>query len=611
MTQAARSVFLVLVAATFGAFFLAQRLKNADPIVGDTTRGPVVSGNGDGRFDSVTFGFRLKEADTVDVQIVSSDGNVVRGIAEGRRLPATIRTNFRWDGKDDQGRVVPDGSYRPRVVLRDQGRTVTFGRSIRSDVTPTKPKVLSVGPATAPRAEYVPTGVGKPVTIQFAPQGDRPRISIWRTDTPIPQPVATSGRSLGSMSHTWSWNGEVAGKPAPEGVYVAVLESRDGAGNIGSSIPVSGKQRAPVLDFGRRLPGRAGITVRYLGVQPPSAPILAGQAAPVFVDARGADYRWTLRRLGSSRTVSSSGGKVSDSSFQLTAPADTGVYLLKVISGSHVQRVPVVVQRAVPVGRVLVVLPWLSWQGRNRVDDDGDGRANTLPSGVGIRIDRPFAGSGLPAGFSEQEAPLLTYLDRTGRDYDITTDVALLRGQGPKLDEFGGVILPGSETWLPSALGTQLRTLVQAGGTLVSYATGSLRRGVTVQGKRAFDPTTEAPTDLFGARLEQVVGQRERGSLTVRDDRVDLFQGTAGTFPEVGPREETLGVGRDAEVVASAVTEADRAVVVAASFGKGLVIRTGVADLAQKLTAPDRDDSPYAELVDRTWVLAARGRSQR
>ena len=46
---------------------------------------------------------------------------------------------------------------------------------------------------------------------------------------------------------------------------------------------------------------------------------------------------------------------------------------------------------------MLVVLPALTWQGHNPVDDNGDGLPDTLDAGVPIELDRPLA-DGLPAG---------------------------------------------------------------------------------------------------------------------------------------------------------------------------------------------------------------------
>ena len=60
-------------------------------------------------------------------------------------------------------------------------------------------------------------------------------------------------------------------------------------------------------------------------------------------------------------------------------------YELALRSGVHATSVPVVAHASRPA-RVLVVLPALTWQGYNPVDDDGDGLPNTLSSGQPIKL---------------------------------------------------------------------------------------------------------------------------------------------------------------------------------------------------------------------------------
>ena len=85
--RAAVIVFGVLVVATFAAFFVAQRLKNAPSVVqalkiatGVHQKGdpPAFSPNGDGRRERARITFRLKKADDVTVHILNADGDQVR-----------------------------------------------------------------------------------------------------------------------------------------------------------------------------------------------------------------------------------------------------------------------------------------------------------------------------------------------------------------------------------------------------------------------------------------------------------------------------------------------------------------------------------------------------
>jgi len=599
-------VFAALVVATFGAFFVAQRLKNEPTVIQNFYRTPVFSPNADGRFDRAKLTFLLKQADDVDVDVVTTSGDVVRSLAGDRTLKPYRALALRWDGTDDAGRPVPDGVYRARLTLRREGRSVVVPKGVRKDTKPPRPRVSRVGPERENAPEILPTRSGGPARIRFEAAGRRPRakVTIWRTDGEVPDRVTSSGTTpLPDDATSWDWDGTVEGRRVRPGTYLAVVESRDEAGNIGFSVPL--RDGVPRLDFGRRLPRRAGITVRYLGLQPPSNPIVAREKADVLIDARGERWRYTLRRVGEAKVIRRSRVSGTGPRLPLRAPNATGVYLLEVRTRTRKARVPIVVQASAPVGRVLVVLPWITWQGRNRLDDDGDGRPNTFEGGLGVRADRIFAGDGLPVDFAIREAPVLSFLDRTRRDYDLTTDVALARGVGPKLDEFTGALIPGDARWLPAKLGSQLRRFARGGGTVVSLGTGSLRRQVDLATvgtrQRLVRPTNATPADLFGAVLRPV--ERAPTELTVADDRIDLFAGDEGVFRGVTAYEATDRLDDDAELVADAVTTQGRPVVVAARIGRGLVVRPGIPDFPQRLTP--RPES--AALMNRLWVLLSRG----
>ena len=164
--------------------------------------------------------------------------------------------------------------------------------------------------------------------------------------------------------------------------------------------------------------------------------------------------------------------------------------------------------------KILVVLPAMTWQGQNPVDDvgsspyDGDGLPNTLTAGVPIELDRPRGANGLPAGLGDIEAALLAYLGKRPCHYDLTTDLGLAEGIGPELNSYRGVVLAGDETWLPQALAAKLREYAQGGGNVLSLGIGSLLRTVTLQNGEALHPSNAAAVDALGARPGAVVAQR-------------------------------------------------------------------------------------------------------
>jgi hypothetical protein len=594
-----RIVFALLVCATFAAFFVAQELKSTPPLVQDVTRqSPYFSPNKDGRFDRARISFRLKRTDDVTATVVDANGDDVREIVSNRRLRAKQRLRLVWDGTDERGRAVADGTYRVRVNLRRQGRAIVIPRNINKDTTPPDIRVTSIGPIKdkVPRPEVLPHEGGEPARVTFQAGGHRKEILVFRTDVRPIRPVFDTPIKIADDDTTWEWDGTRAGRKVAAGTYLVVMRARDRAGNIGSSAPIP-----PRFEYARPLAGRGGITVRYLRAQAPVAPVRAGEDVLVAVESVGANYRWSVRRVGSSG-VRKRGRGTRSRRVRFPAPGGkSGLYLFEVRMRNRRTAAPVVVQ-AVQEQPVLVVLPATTWQGLNPADDDGDGRPDTLTAGLPVRIARPYVKDGIPPQIRRNEALLLAQLDRKGRRYDLTTDVALARGEGPQLGGHRGVIVAGDARWLDGRVARRLRSFVRDGGRLLSVGTSSLRRSIELTPRgRAIAPTLPTARDLFGARLRPVVVTGAPISLVNVSDDIDLFAGTSGQFGGVEAFEQTLDVRGGASAIAAAAATQDgaRQVIVAARFGKGLVIRPGMPDFSARL----QDSPELAELLDRIWTL--------
>ena len=602
MTRLVAGVFGVLVVATFGAFFLAQRLKNSPPVVGEIGVFPFFSPNNDGRFEKARVTFRPKETDDISVAVLDHSGDEVRGLLDNRHVHAGELVRLLWDGRTDDGRRAPDGRYRYRITLRHQGRSVKLATSVRLDTTPPHPRVTSVGPHHEFGPEILPQPDGSDAVVHLQATGAKPVVRVFKTG-PGPTRLVREDDSLPNGAKEWHWNGTTqSGRPVSPGTYVVTIETRDQAGNRGFSVPLDG-HGLPVTTYATKLPGHGGITVRYLGALPPYLPTTAGDELQVAVDARSQPWRWSLRRVGTNQATPSR--RKTSARVRLHAPGkESGVYLMRVSTATHTTTVPIPIQSR-DQHRVLVVLPVMTWQGRNSVDDDGDGLPNLLDRGVGVKLGRVYAADGLPAGFATRDAPLLAWLDRNHHRYDITTDVALALNRGPRLQGHTGVILPSDVRWLPRALQQRLRRFVRDGGSLATFGIDSLRRQVSISRRqRLIDPTPAATTDPFGARLHQPERLDPPSKMVVKNDDIDFFAGTAGAFGPFTSIQEADSLG--AEPVASAVTEeppASLPVIAASRLGKGLVFRFPLPELPAKAAAGDPDTDA---LLNRTWTLLSR-----
>jgi len=595
VTRAAKVVFALLVCATFAAFFVAQRVKATPAIIVHFRVARICSPNGDGIRDGCPISFRLKKTDDVTLRVIDSRGDPVRTLASNSPLAAYHRFRVSWDGRDDAGRRVPDGPYRYRLNLRRQGRSLVLPTVQVVDTTPPVPHVTAIGPESA-TPQIFPDPEGRPLTIHVATPtvGAPTTVAIYRTD---PRPALVAQLPALHGPGTATWNGTVNGAPAPPGTYVVGLSTRDFAGNLGTSpgpLPPRGA-------YGQTLPGHAGITIRRLAVQPPLEPIIAGEKVTFGVDARRRPYTWDVRRVGRGRPRMRGQGRTAR--LQLRAPRGvSGAYVLDVQSAGQRTAVPFAVQ-AVSHRPVLVVLPAILWQGSNPVDDDGDGLPNTLWRGVGVLRSRVFA-NGIPNGFNKRISPLLKFLDDKGDSYDLTTDLALAAGDGPQPAGHKGVILAGDERWLPARAQVALRQYVSEGGRVASFGVDSLRRQVRLTAARIVDPTTPAPTDTFGFTLGALVTKPV--TLTNLVDKINLFGGDVfggtGQFERYRVYEPVDGLPSGAKTLASAVTPAEKPVIVAAQVGRGMVIHIGLPGLTARLGHPGNETA----LVARTWSVISR-----
>lgn len=513
--------FAALVAATVGAFFVTQHLKSSTPFYAGSPRpnpqwiNPRSGGSCDGvshRGTKISF-YLLHRADNVDVYVVDDTGAIVRTLASDRHMRIRVRSLFRWNGRTDSGRVAPDGVYHFRVALRQQGRTVQLDApAVHVDTIPPRPRVISVSPALIPQDN-------RPVRIRYrGPGRGVGTLMIYRTDGPGSPQLVDSFTTNPHVPSTW--DGDVGGRPVRAGTYLVGLQVIDKACNVGrfptTLPPVPGTTR------------HAGVTVRYLAAQPPMAPVTAGQRALVWVDSRQRPYSWTLTRVGARKPVGHGTDHAVALHVRLPRALGAGLYELALRSGPHRTTVPLVAHAATSGPHVLVVLPALTWQGLNPVDDDGDGIPDTLTNGGPIRLTRPLA-NGLPPGFAD-EAALLAYLDHAHLPYDLTTDIGVVAGVGPELSGHTGVVLAGSQRWTATSLGTGLRNFVAHGGSLASIGVDTLRAGVRVVGKVASGPSGLAATDLFGIEAASVVA-RSQDLITVIRDGLHIFTATSGAFP--------------------------------------------------------------------------------
>ena len=597
MTRTARIVFALLVVATLGAFVVTQKLKSSPPLIVRPHVAVVFSPVSDEKERRAKISFWLDRADDVAISIVDDEGRIIDTVADGVSVPRKVRKTWFWDGRTRDGAIAPDGYYRVRVALLRQGRTADLPDiEIGLDTKPPKPRVVSITPEGRAGPAFLPQRDVDAVTIAVrGTEGRKADLVIWRTDVTPARALETI--PLAARQASAAWDGTIGGRPAPAGTYLIGIRVADRSGNFGTFPaqlpPRSGDVR-----------GRAGVTVRYLAAAPPPRPVVAGRRTTVLVDARGRRYTWALRRLGEPQVLAR--GRGSDYRLRLRAPrGQAGLHVLTIATRRHRTRIPLVVSAPVD-RRVLVILPALTWEGLNPVDDDGDGMPNLL-TGSGrdgsVRLGRPLA-NGMPASVAHQEGALLRFLDANLMRYELTTDAALAAGKGPPLDGYRGTVFAGDSRWITPQLRRMLRRRVEEGGRVWSLGTDSLRTGTRLRDGVLSPPGPSAATDALGARPRQPLVEAQPGepfTLMIFEDG-PIFAETGGSFSGYDRYEALASIIPDAERTAAAGPDADTPVIASWRLGEGFAVHTGLPQLAQ--LAVDGDVGA-AELIRSIWATLA------
>lgn len=137
-------VVLALLGCTAAAFAVTESLKlERSPISKTQVSKWIAPDSLSNR--TAAIGFLLRKPDRLTVEIVNGSGNVVRTLARGKAARAGTQ-QFAWDGRDDAHEVVPDGTYRPRIHLAREHRTILMPNPIRMDATPPVIRLVSVTP---------------------------------------------------------------------------------------------------------------------------------------------------------------------------------------------------------------------------------------------------------------------------------------------------------------------------------------------------------------------------------------------------------------------------------------------------------------------------------
>jgi hypothetical protein len=306
------AIVLALLAVTAVAFVATQRQKLEPSPVGRIVVDPVLSPvcKCDKRTATIVIG--LRRADTVTLDLVSNTGKRVRTLIDSERYKAKSAVSVEWDGRDDDGRIVPDASYRPRLSLESGARSFVLRNPIQLDTRAPEMTVTRVSPKV-----FSPDGDGRNDQVIVRYRVDEPAHGILRVDG-----VRVVYTRFQPLEGAMKWTGKrKGGRSVPAGVHRLVAAAVDDAGNVG---------KAPRPIF---------VTIRYIELARTTIPVVARTRFGVRVTTDAKTFRW---RFAGRTGVGKPGLLI------LRAPRE-GRYLLFVEANKHGARARVVVRpRQVP-----------------------------------------------------------------------------------------------------------------------------------------------------------------------------------------------------------------------------------------------------------------------
>ena len=295
---------IALLGGTAAAFAVTQGLKiEPSPILAPRIA-KVFSPVCDCQTRVAGIQFKLRKPDRVRLEIVGHDGRVVRTLVSGKRLRSG-KVSYTWNGRDDQGRFVPQGVYKPRVHLAGRHRTIDLPNEMRVDTTAPRVQIVSVKPSP-----FSPDGDGRAdaVAVRYALSERAHAILLVDGRRTIFTRRQVPNGSVG-------WNGRLNGR-VRVGTYTLRLAAQDLAGNV--SAPTRGVK----------------VRLRYVELARTVIRAKAGTLFGVRVSADGR-VRWRLgTRSGTARPAL----------LVLRAPAQAGRVQLVVSVGDHRARATVVVE---------------------------------------------------------------------------------------------------------------------------------------------------------------------------------------------------------------------------------------------------------------------------
>ena len=241
------AAIVALFVLALAVFVLPFAFPTPPPVVTRFNATLLFSPDGDGRREDAKVNVRLSQPAEVTIEIQEDGETVRRLITDQREAGRWVRES--WDGRDDAGRRVADGTYAIKLRARAGRKQFNTTRSIVVDTGAPRPAEMTVESATLGEAgegecrvafasrdpgsvvfEALPDGGGEPLR-RLGPRPVRPGEPVrWRWDGArtdggvVPPGIYVIRASLFDPARNrvvrerTCWVGYIAGEPVPASV---------------------------------------------------------------------------------------------------------------------------------------------------------------------------------------------------------------------------------------------------------------------------------------------------------------------------------------------------------------------------------------------------------
>lgn len=221
----------LLAAVGAGVFVAPFAFPIRPPVVQGIRSTVLFSPSAEGSRSTASISFKMNEAGAASVTVSdpSDRGGTVRRVVREGDAPAG-RISVTWDGRDEQGAVLPDGRYILNIRANAGRRSWNSNRPIYIDTSPPEVSDLTVRSAIAYGSRgacQVSVTVADPGTLALSATAPRSTAVLARRD----EAQVSRGTTV-----RWSWDGTRRGRRVSPGLYVIRATTTDRLRNVGQTI---------------------------------------------------------------------------------------------------------------------------------------------------------------------------------------------------------------------------------------------------------------------------------------------------------------------------------------------------------------------------------------